>query len=211
MTKGRMSKNALVIFAKYPQAGKVKTRLASAIGPRKAARLYAAFLKNLWAAHGHQPYHLMVAFTPAHKKKQMKRLLGKQEGLYLQRGADLGERISFCFRELLQKYNKISIIGADLPHLKADAIENAFRKLDDVDVVLGPSEDGGYYLIALKQWHEIFDNIAWGSSTVLKQQIRNIQQQGLKAAFLEKRYDIDTYEDLCRLKNETKRGMRNYL
>lgn len=201
----KTTENALAIFAKFPEPGKVKTRLAKTMGFDAACDLYASFLRNLVENHHRQTYDLVLAFDPVEKEAEFREFFSfAQENIffYPQRGGDLGERLFDCFKNLLKSYKKVTIIGSDIPDLEGVLIQKAFQELSDAHVVLGPSEDGGYYLIAMKQPHDIFHHILWSTDSVLKQQLENIHKRQLKISFLEKRYDIDTWKDLHRLKTE---------
>ena len=114
----------------------------------------------------------------------------------LQKGVGLGERMAQAFREgFLQGYEQIILMGSDLPDLSPVDLQQAFSALDANDHVLGPALDGGYYLIGMKSLNsELFRQITWGSSTVLRQTIEKIKNKPL--SLLEKRRDLDTYEDL---------------
>lgn len=114
----------------------------------------------------------------------------------LQKGVGLGERMEQAFKEgFLKGYRQIVLIGSDLPELTREDLKQAFEALDTNEYVLGPATDGGYYLIGMKSLNsELFRQITWGSSTVLRQTIEKIKNKPL--SLLEKRRDLDTYEDL---------------
>ena len=196
-------KNAVALFAKYPQPGSVKTRLAREIGNQRAADLYAQFLKTLTLHHSHRPYDLIIAFTPPEKEKALKIRLNPDPTIVFvaQEGENLGERMENCFRTHLKVYTKLVIIGSDMPHLTHAMVNEAFDRLDKTDIVLGPAEDGGYYLIGMKKAHSIFDRISWSRETVLEEQLKNIKGLGLTHALLEREFDIDTLPDLHRFHN----------
>ena len=180
---------ALAIFARAPQPGRVKTRLAAEIGARSAADLYAAFLQDLLAAHRNGPTDLVLYTDPADCTDLFPGL-----NTASQIGGDLGERLDWAVREQLARVLKVVVIGSDLPEIEPRTIQRAVAALDDHDVVLGPSFDGGYYLVALKEPHPIFEAIDWSTERVLDQTLR--RARGLRVFLLETRRDIDTLEDL---------------
>lgn len=201
-------KNALVIFSKFPESGKVKTRIAKTVGSEKASLLYRAFFLDLCGAHMHQAYDLVIGFTPVDKEQEFLSLLPFKRLsfiLYPQKGKNLGEKMFRCFKDLLKNYRKITIIGADSPQLNSYVVKEAFQRLVKADIVLGPSEDGGYYLIAMKRPHDIFKGISWGTDRVLEEQLINIKRCRLNTSLLDQKYDIDTWQDALRLKQEINR------
>jgi len=181
----------LAIFAKVPQLGKVKTRLAKDIGDSEALRVYTGFLEKLISEHSNQEYKLIVYF--ASDEKEMDKYYSS---IKVQKGKDLGERLFNCFETELSDFDKVIVIGSDHPTISSSDILEAFSVLDSNDVVIGPAEDGGYYLIGMKQFHDLFEGIAWSTSEVLKQTLEKCKD--LNAGLLEKKFDIDTSEDLKR-------------
>lgn len=192
-------KNALILFAKYPKPGQVKTRLAKKVGEEKAAHVYQRFLFELCEAHQKKDYDLIIAFSPSGKEKAFRGLLkpyvSDETRFYAQEGDGLGERM-YCAFKAHKKYEKMVLIGSDLSDLKEATVQEAFRLLDQTDVVLGPACDGGYYLIGMKKAFDIFQGISWSTSSVLKEQLKNIREKKLSYHLLAVRRDIDTMEDL---------------
>jgi hypothetical protein len=119
-----------------------------------------------------------------------------------QRGSDLGERMSDAFQQTLAcGYDVAAIIGTDSPDIPVAYLEEAFRRLEDekVDAIFGPSEDGGYYLIAMRKLHiELFQNVPWSSREVRRKSLENAEQASLKASLLPTWHDLDTVDDLHR-------------
>lgn len=201
-----MKKNVLILFAKYPEAGQVKTRLAKELGGEKAAHLYKRFLFDLCEAHQKKDYDLIIAFSPKTKEEAFKNLLRAYvlNEFYAQEGDDLGERMYSAFKAMCHselrprddRYEKVVLIGSDLPDLGEDIVQQAFQTLNETDVVLGPTYDGGYYLIGMKRAFDIFQGISWSSPAVLKEQLGRIDEKKLSYRLLAVRRDIDTMEDL---------------
>lgn len=191
---------ALAVMTRYPEPGKVKTRLAATIGAELATALYRAFILDLHARFAAGPWALVWMYEPP--DAPFEALVGAGSVCQPQRGAELGERMRNCFEMLLGgagSYDRVIMIGADVPHIDAAHIDEADRTLRDHDVVLGPSADGGYYLIALRQPHDVFSAIAMGGSTVLSQTLEAAKRAGLRHRLLPPSFDIDDESDLKRL------------
>ncbi len=195
--------DALAIFTKYPEKGKVKTRLAVDIGEENAAKLQIAFVKDLLILHDNKEYDLFICFSPKEKEDDMRKLYGTVNYIP-QEGKDLGERMKNCFDLLLNEFQKVIIIGSDIPDILERNIKKALALLNDNEAVLGPAKDGGYYLIGINKGvdTDIFSGINWSTDKVLEQQKRNLEEKGIGFALLEVRSDVDTVEDLERLKHD---------
>jgi uncharacterized protein len=206
-------KEALVLMAKAPIAGQVKTRLGGALGPEDAAELYVAFLSDTFAAmeevwEEREEVSLVLCYTPAGEEEAFERV-EREGGLMLaQRGDDLGERMRNCFADLFEAgFESIVMIGADTPTLPPDALDEALERLGEEGgenrVVIGPTEDGGYYLIGTRRLHaRLFEGVNWGTGTVLAETQQRAQTAGVEISLLPEWYDVDTPADLERLKQE---------
>lgn len=190
--------NALILFAKRPREGEVKTRIGHAIGMGGAKDLYVAFLKDLFQEHAEQEYAL-IPFVNSYEFP-IAELTKEYLEIHKQEGSSLGEKMHNTFKKMAHNHEKMIIIGSDMPHLSKERVEQAFKQLDDVDVVLGPAEDGGYYLVGMKQPHNIFENIEWSSATVLGETIKQLEDGRLSYSLLEKDFDVDTIEEIPKLK-----------
>ncbi len=178
----------LIIFVKYPEKGKVKTRLAKRIGNRKAVKFYTNMLKYLSMEHKNKGYKVVAAYTPK-GKKYFTALFGH---VFLQDGGDLGKRMTGAIKRGLKESKKVVIIGSDIPDLDEKLVKKAFRDLDRHDIVLGPSYDGGYYLIGMKKFHDVFSGIKWSTRNVLRRTIQKSCEQRLLFALLRKMRDVDS-------------------
>jgi rSAM/selenodomain-associated transferase 1 len=189
-----MSKNLLLLFTRNPELGKVKTRLAKTIGNKAALEIYAFLLEHTKKVTQKASCDKAVFYSVEIQENDIWEETIYQK--YLQKGEDLGERMKNAFQLGFDKgYEKVVIIGSDLYDLKTDHIKKAFQKLEDKDVVIGPAEDGGYYLLGLKEIPpNIFNNKAWGTSTVRKDTLYNLQN--LSVHLLETLNDIDVFEDI---------------
>ena len=200
-------KTALIIFAREPKDGKVKTRLCRDLPSSTVTRLYKAFVKDvLNVSRKARCDQRFIYYAGSGSSIPFLKQVGKQFQLRRQIGKDLGERMHkafvYCQR---MRFDRIVIIGTDCLTLKSRDIEMALKKLDNYDCVLGPSRDGGYYLIALKLPHwKLFKGIDWSTSSVLKQTLRKARQLNKKTFLLGHREDIDTVTHLKKFAHRIK-------
>lgn len=196
-------KKGLIIFAKRPVPGRVKTRLSPPLSPEEAAELYHRMLEDVLAKGGTQAgVDKWVFYEPDAGAAQFFAGLAPEMSHVPQEGNDLGERMANAFRRLLALgYGMIAIIGSDLPDLPAAYVEEAFRRLESgtADAIFGPSEDGGYYLVAMGELHEnLFRDVPWSSGEVLATSLARAKDSGLTVSLLPLWHDVDTAEDLER-------------
>tara|TARA_B100000949_G_scaffold161755_1_gene142522 strand:- start:272 stop:940 length:669 start_codon:yes stop_codon:yes gene_type:complete len=190
----QLSKNLLLILTRNPELGKCKTRLAAKVGDQAALEIYnflldktVSFTKDLkvekWVYYSETIWMDDIWDNKVYKKK-------------LQVGNDLGERMMNAFDEGFKAgFENIIIIGSDMFHLDQTDLEAAFSKLMDHDFVLGPAEDGGYYLLGMKSLKkELFQNKEWGTNTVLADTLSDIKDE--KFVLLDEKNDVDYYEDI---------------
>lgn len=190
---------ALAIMARYPAAGTVKTRLARAIGVERACTLYRAFLHDLDERFTGGRRVVIWAFHPP--DSDFAACVSAGACRLPQSGDGLGERMLNCFRRLCTDgFEKVILIGTDAPHLRDQWLDEAEAALDDADVVLGPTDDGGYYLVAMRQPHDIFSGIAMSTARVLADTVAKARSAGLTVRLLARTFDIDEAEDLTRLR-----------
>lgn len=198
-----MVHTAVVIMAKAPEAGSVKTRLCPPLAPQTAAALYRAFLVDK-IAQVRQLAHARptIAYTPE-DSRDFFAALAPDFLLIPQQGADLGERLANSFAQCFAMgYTGVMAIDSDTPTLPTDFLQQAVDLLamPHTDVVIGPSDDGGYYLIGLRALHRaLFDNMPWSTAAVTPETQKRATAKGLKVAWLPPWFDIDTAEDLQRL------------
>ena len=201
-----MADTALVIVARYPQHGTTKTRLARTLGNEETAQLYRAFIVDLAQRFAAQPaYDLHWAFTPAEIDyaafiESLAPSLSQHMRFFPQGGTDFGNRLHNAFLWTYEHgYRSTILIGSDSPHICRNTIAKAKDALNEADVVLGPAEDGGYYLLAMQKPHDVFRDIPMSTSSVLQMTIDLAQRQGLKVNTLETLFDIDELPELERL------------
>ena len=195
-----MFKNRIIFFVKAPQHSKVKTRLAAAIGQEKALNIYILLLKHSWKVLKNTAIEILVAYTPPGNLPLMQKLLGADCSYLPQKGYDIGSRMANAFQQVFENVTERSLlIGSDLPCLDEETITKAFDALANHEVVLGPSSDGGYYLIGFQKksfTKNVFDEIAWSSSRVYNQTVSRIKELNLSLFVLPIMHDIDTLGDL---------------
>lgn len=187
------NKSLLLVFSKNPTLGKVKTRLAKTIGKEKALKVYKALLKKTASVLEELEVDIHLYYSDFIEKDDLFSTVATQKKR--QTGEQLGERMSNAFRESLISYNKVVIIGTDLWTLEIQDIKNAFRVLENHAAVIGPSTDGGYYLLGIKEViPQIFLNKQWGTSSVLPNTLKDLKS--IKYHLLPEKNDIDTFSDL---------------
>jgi rSAM/selenodomain-associated transferase 1 len=199
--EGANSANALLIFVKYPSPGTVKTRLSPELTPEQGAAFYRALAEEVVRVHiSGAGYESIVCFAPEGAWREVRSWLGPDVRLWSQLGNDLGAREFHAMRQALERgYRKAAIIGSDCPTIAPGDIEAAFSSLNENDLVLGPCEDGGYYLIgATRPIGSLFEDISWGSERVLSETLEKAREAGLSFRLLDVKYDIDSYSDLER-------------
>jgi rSAM/selenodomain-associated transferase 1 len=194
-------------MAKVPGASAVKSRLHAVLSAERATELYRCFLLDrLDALSALEGVSLVVAFTPVEAAGLMRELAPAAFRLVAQRGADLGERLSTLLRELLEEGHAGAIaIDSDSPTLPMAYVTEAARVLRDgrCDVVLGPCEDGGYYLIGLRSPQpDLFEGVPWSTDAVSSTTLGKASRRGLSVHVLPRWFDVDTEADLRRLRAE---------
>ena len=193
--------NALVIMAKEPNPNEVKTRLIPPLDPNTAASLYYNFLLDkIDQVRKIKGAKFFIAYTPKKAVNFFERF-APEFSIIPQIGVDLGERLANTSNQLLnQGFKKVVLLDSDTPNLPSEYIRQALMRLGKFDLVLGPCEDGGYYLIGLK-FHipEIFRDVPWSTSQVTDFTEKKAQKLGLSISFLDSWYDVDTLDELMRL------------
>jgi uncharacterized protein len=194
---------ALIIFAKLPMPGEVKTRLGKEVGMAEASEIYREFAQHVFwigdqlAATGTRIY----LFYDAMAKEQDIRAWIKHLFVFAtQSGESLGERMQRAFdKAFMEGADRSVIIGTDVPELETATVLNAFDRLDSHDVVIGPSTDGGYYLLGMNgPTKEIFNGIKWSTDSVYRETAKRLDSLSLSYSVLPELADIDTKEDYTR-------------
>jgi len=198
------AEQALITVVKRPRAGATKTRLCPPFSPQEAAAFYHCLMRDTMALMARVPaVKPVVAYTPADAQDYFRHLVSSSFELMPQRGRDLGERLDNVLTDWLHKgYGLAVVMDSDSPTLPIAYLRQAFRRLEDpdMDVVLGPCDDGGYYLIGLKApCPALFQGIAMSTPSVMAETLERAQEQGLRVACLPPWYDVDTSDDVRRL------------
>jgi rSAM/selenodomain-associated transferase 1 len=199
----------LVVMAKNPVPGKVKTRLLPQISPVDAAALYRCFLLDrLEEISLLNTVDKAIAFTPEDARETFTALALDGFDLFVQQGKDLGEKLNNIFEEKFASgYHAISIVDSDSPDLPRSLISASFQLLlsKQADVVFGPCHDGGYYLVGMRTPHpELFSDIPWSTEKVLSVSLERAGKSGLSVKLLSVWNDLDTFEDLLKFYNKHK-------
>ena len=192
--------NLLGIFAKQPVPGRVKTRLADAVGPERAARLYAAFITDIAARFRFLADRRFLCYAPDDPQAEnyFSEISRSDYQLWLQPDLSLGERMAAFFEYAFSlKAKRVVVIGSDSPTLPEEMVNRAFSLLEETDCVLGPATDGGYYLVGQQSpGYPIFSSIEWSRAGVLRQTAERIAACHARLALLSPWYDVDTLNDL---------------
>ncbi len=193
------------VFAKPPRAGGVKTRLASALGDEQAAALAGAFFEDTWAAAGALPWAAPVlATTEPHAAEWA---LANVAPAWPQGGGDLGDRLERVLRRALRATPAALAIGSDTPGLPPRLLSEARLALRSADAVLGPCEDGGFYLLGLRRCPEgLLRDLPWSASDTFVRTLARLRERGLSTAVLSPWFDVDRPADLARLAALIARG-----
>lgn len=195
------NKKAVIVFAKYPQKGKVKTRLASTLGERFAADFYKVCaehtFKEILKVNKNDTRHFLF-YSDENDKNKIRKWTHFKFLLFNQQGEDLGEKMLNAFHSVFKNdVSKSIIIGTDLPDISSYIINDAFELLNESDVVLGPATDGGYYLLGMKKIiKELFIELPWSTEKLFRQTLKVINDLNLQVSILPELSDIDTESDL---------------
>ncbi len=199
---------AIIIMAKVPRRGTVKTRLQSVLPAEKCSELAAAFLADTLEKSKTVCKNIILAYAPAGESELLEDKVSPEIILVEQKGENLGERMANAFKAAGSENSPVVMIGTDSPTFPADYISRAFEALEkDSEIVLGKSKDGGFYLIGLRAAiSNLFDRIEWSTPLVFKQIASNIKNLGIgKLHLLPEHYDVDTPDDFLMLKDEITR------
>ncbi len=212
----KKNKNAVIIFTRYPEFGKVKTRLAASVGNESAYNIH-----KLLAEHtireclklDENEYTLFVFYLNEGEEKLWRDWLDIRFLIYSQLGADLGEKMANAFESVFTLgFEKIILIGTDIPDISETILTKSFKVLDKNEIVIGPSKDGGYYLIGMnKYFNKVFEGINWGNDSVFKNTIEKIELNNLNFETIDKLNDIDVIEDLLNWYDKNKTDNENSL
>jgi hypothetical protein len=192
----------LLFFVRNPEQGRVKSRLAKAVGEEVAGDLYKNFILDMLSTVEKGAFPFYVCFHPTDALADIKRVVGAHYRYLPQQGADLGERMEHCLQQVFfAGFLRAVLIGSDLPDLPMNIVDEAFVTLQRVDAVIGPAPDGGYYLIGFAKdgfSPELLRGMLWGTETVLQQTIDILKNHRRTFHLLPSWSDIDDLEDLTK-------------
>jgi len=198
-----LDNRCLLFFIKNPEKGKVKTRVASAIGDKMAMKLYRRFLLEMLSTLNKGTFLFYLCFHPENSLNDLKDWLGDHYLYTPQMGENIGQRMKNGFVEAFSmNFKRVVLIGSDIPDLPLEFIEEAFNSLGEKDAVIGPSLDGGYYLIGFRDKTfspQVFDGIPWSTEKVFEETMKVLEKERLMVHILKPLKDIDTIEDLRNL------------
>ncbi|MCJ7698085.1 MAG: TIGR04282 family arsenosugar biosynthesis glycosyltransferase [Thermoplasmata archaeon] len=193
----------VLCFVKYPEKGQVKLRLAADLDKDIVVELYRNFVLDTLSTLKKLDVQLRICFSPLNAQKKFREWLGSSYSYVPQEGNDLGERMKngFCY-PFTEGFRRVILVGSDSPDLPGDFLRNAIVELQTHDIVLGPSSDGGYYLIGFRDdtfLPSMFDGISWSSSTVFQETIAKVKNAGRSLSLLPAWSDVDSISDLKNL------------
>lgn len=196
----KQNKCGFVLFLKYPQKGKIKTRLANIIGDTFTLQLYECFIRDMLDKLTSLPYDLHIFVAPSDKVTAMCQWLGRDLPVHAQEGRDLGERMKQTFGKMFQMgYESCVLMGSDFPDLPGSVLIDAFEGLKTAEAVIAPAADGGYYLMGFQHPHfceSVFQNVAWSTDRVFQQTMDIFKQEKIRVKILRKWWDVDDLDEL---------------
>jgi len=190
----KISSNCLIIFTRNPELGKGKRRLAATVGDQAALDIYKFLLDHTRSITGDLQATKQIWYSEqVHENDAWDNDVYEK---YVQEGDDLGKRMKSAFQMAFNNHDHVIIIGSDMYDMSQEDLENAFQQLESHDAVIGPAQDGGYYLLGFtkKLVEGIFENKEWGTETVLAETLNDLKS--VNYATLETRNDVDYYDDI---------------
>ncbi len=201
-----------IMFARTPEPGRVKSRLCTRLTPEQACRLHCASTNDVMELLDRSlrgvPQWLFLSERPETSLKSSGLRLPHGFGCAIQEGGNLGERMSAAFvRAFDSGARRVVIFGSDSPTLPSQIVQQAFREMAECDLVLGPTEDGGYYLIGCRRFDAgLFQAVEWSTPRAFEQTLANAERLGYQVAVLEPWFDLDEWKDMERILAAARRG-----
>ncbi len=204
---------ALVIMTRVPVPNKTKTRLLSILKPEECAEIHKSFLKDILetASHMIKDTDIFLSYGDEGPVDILNGIVQQAVSIFPQEGKDLGEKMANIFEKLFQRgYEKVVLMGSDIPEVSLEDLKYSFDILDSSDVVFGPTYDGGYYLVGMKKPCDIIfrSDIKWGTPLVFQKSIKFLKNMEIEVGLIRPRNDIDTENDLKNFWNRV-RGTKN--
>jgi hypothetical protein len=210
MNQNMNKERCLIMFVKYPERGRVKSRLSQYLDESMVVLLYRAFIYDLLENLSGGDYQFRIAYHPRERKDDFRKEFGNAFSYMLQTGKDLGKKMHNAFNKcFLDGFHYVVVIGSDSPDLPQQIIQEAFQALNKSDAVIGPSYDGGYYLIGFCRESFIsgaFEGMAWGTDSVFGMTMRILKSAGIHVHVLPAWRDIDRPEDIAALVNDSEKN-----
>lgn len=199
---------ALILFTRVPIPGKTKTRLMPFLTGEECAKVHTCFVKDIYAKAKEVEADIFVFYTPKDEKEILKKELDDQAVFLPQYGDDLGERmknaVGICLR---MGYQKVILMGTDIPQIHPETLTDAFESLEKKDIVIHPTFDGGYYLIGMKKEYDSIWKIEhYGTNTVIYDTLQHMRSERLSTAVGQMYYDVDDKGDLLHLYDDINKG-----
>ncbi len=189
----------MIFFLKYPEKGRVKTRLSRVLGEEFVYELYRCFIDDILSEAKKCPHDIIISCF-ACSSSEISHFLGEEFIYEDQRGNDLGERMYNALSDAFSRgYDQVVLFGSDIPDISERILDKAFDSLDHHDLVIGPSADGGYYLIGCNRdsfRKELFYDVTWSTSLVFFETLNKIEKLSLSCFILDELFDIDEVNDL---------------
>lgn len=194
-----MQKRAVILFTRIPIPGYTKTRLQPFLNEHECCELHKAFISDMYDILRNVDADIIISYEPNGDLDELKRLVGEEATFMSQRGERLGDRMHMSIVDALNDYECCLLIGSDIPLISPEDMEAAFTILEERDVVLAPTEDGGYYLIGMKQPCEQIFQIQYSTPTVMQNTLQAIDDAGKTCGIGNLLFDIDEKDDLLKL------------
>lgn len=203
--------DALILMTRVPIAGKTKTRLMKMLTKEECAEIHRCFLLDLFQMFNKlkKTVDIYITYTPENSLHLINDIIPSFIDSFPQEGDNLGDRMDNAIEKLLNKgYSKVVLIGSDIPSLQPEDIKKAYKSLEDNDICLGPTNDGGYYLVGMKKkYKDIFsNNLKWGNKSVFEATVSIANNLGLTVGLTTKLNDIDEKEDIEDFMKKIKKG-----
>ena len=199
---------ALILFTRLPITGMTKTRLMPFLTGEECARLHTCFVKDIYEKSKQVEADVFVFYTPRDEKRLLQAVLDEEAVCLPQYGDDLGKRMKNAIGITLRMgYKKVVLIGTDIPQIHPETLRNAFDNLEEKDIVIHPTFDGGYYLIGMKkEYDSIWKIERYGTNTVIYDTLQHMRNERLSTAVGQMYYDVDDREDLLHLYDDIEKG-----
>jgi len=204
-----MLKNALLIFAKYPEPGKVKTRLCPDLTYEQACKLYKAMTDDIIKNHaGNHQYDVYLCCDPPGSADYFRSVVPDDMLIMIQSSGNMGNRLRHAFSESFTLgFNHVAVIGSDCLDISDNDVGQCFELLEDNKVVLGPFQDGRHWLIGTSDFSpEHFKKIPWNTEVEFKEICRILDSNGVPYAVLKEKYNLNTYDDILRFRSDIDEG-----